>query len=653
MMDADKKQLMSWRVSGGDNAQRWVASIILTAIFCAVEINRSLRMGALALPTQYDDISYYLTGVEYLQTFHNSGLIAVLKAYIANPPHSPLSTGLAFLGFSLLGIKASVGPIANSVVFLVFVRWFFSFAQGINFFQAVLLAIAFFGFPFAALTVMSFRPDMFCSLLIACGTLFIVARPQWLTERRDQLVAGLILAMALWSKPTVFPLTLALFGAAVLLSSLGSLLRGSFKDPVRAALVTLGTGVLLSAPYYSFTLKRVTDYIWTTAFGSEAAIWVRPLSTTEHELFYLTGEYGRMSLGPWLYASIVIGICALLLLRLYERTLFRRSMLVLSLVVVTYLAVTIPSFKGPHGFPFAALIFVTAAVASVILVRSLPAICGWAISVLLVIFSAWQFSWPTPATNSAYVDSRWSMVRQALEAVGHDTTGKIFLLTTSGLYLNHSILAFEYYRAGQTPPVSDNTQSVGDMQEQRRRIELADIVFALTPDFTEVFPHLPTASPEFRAELIKAIEESGHFEHPHRISDPISGGAALIYLKRDGPAFSPFRSVEGLHALSGPYPQWNLPVVRWGYGKQSTLFADGTPGTRAKLVLSARAVGLPNQTLTVLVNGDVQLDNADMKDDFLSFEVPVVFNQFGLAEIVLRYGVASENAVLFKTIAIR
>lgn len=633
-----------------ENARRWVASIVLTAIFCALEVNRSLRVGALALPTQYDDISYYLTGAEYLQIFHKGDIFDIFKAYLANPPHAPLSTGLAFLGFLILGVESWAGPVANAALFLFFVRWFFSYTDGIHFGQSVLLAIAFLGFPFVAVTILGFRPDMFCSLLLACGTLYIVTRPHWLTDGRDQVLAGIILAASLWSKPSVFPLSIALFGSAAFLSSLRTLLRGNFRMPMRAAFVMFRTGLLLSLPYYAFALWRTIDYIWTTAFGAEASIWVQSIPLRDHLLFYLSGYYGRVSLGDWLYASPIVGFCTVVVLWRVHRQLMWRSFLVLALIGITYLAVTIPSFKGPHGFPFAATLFVSTVIASVTLVRLVPNLARWTICMMLLAFSAWQFTWPTEATQPRYVETRWSMVRQAFDAMGHEVTGKTFLLTTPAVYINYSILAFEYYRSGLVPPSSDSTQLVSDLGEQHRRIDSADIVFALTPDFTEVFPYLPTASKEMRAQIIKLIEESGRFKLLSRISDSWSGGAALIYV-RSQQGFSDFSKIEGLRPAEGPYTQWNLPRVRWGFGAQTKLFADGPPGAHFRLLLDARTVGLPNQNLTVSVNGTIS-SQIVLSDSFIPVEAHVDFDQRGHAEIALDYSLPSDNAVLYKTIVL-
>src|SRR5262249_27810719 len=155
-------------------ASRWIAAILVTATFAALLINQSRMMGALALPPVYDDVSYYVTGAEYLKSFYERGIIGPFEAYLSNPPHAPLSTALAFLGFCFLGIKPLAGPAANAICFLFFLRAFFAAAAPLPLGQTTLLSVALMGVPFVGSTIMEFRPDMLCSLLTAAGVLFIL-----------------------------------------------------------------------------------------------------------------------------------------------------------------------------------------------------------------------------------------------------------------------------------------------------------------------------------------------------------------------------------------------------------------------------------------------------------------------------------------------
>jgi hypothetical protein len=632
---------------------RWLAAVIITAIVGDVLILQSLQFGALALPPVYDDISYFNDGAYRLLAFYRSGLADLFSNLKAGPPHAPLSTALAFSGFSVFGIHAWAAVAANAVLLLFFVRAFLAYAKKLPVGLAILLSLALLGAPFFGRAVLEFRPDMFCSLLIGVGTVGVLATP-WPESRRIQVIAGMLFGLALLAKPTVFHLTAALFFAAMFLASCPFFFFRKFARPIAALVITTSVALAIALPYYLVAWHHVLNYIWTTIFGTEASIWVRPLPFRDHVLFYLTGETGRTSLGKWLYVGAAVGIAALWTLWLRApRHVAVRASLTAAMVVVSYLAVTIPSFKGPHGLPFAAIFLCAVALATVELSMRLPRPTAWAFGVLLTVFSFWQFQWPYAGepVDSDFARSRWEIVDKAFQAIKSDAVGKVFMLTTSAVYINPSVLELEFHKQGLWPPTLDDVQRIGDLAEHRRRMAQADIIFALTPDFKDVFPQLPTSTPEFRADLIKTIDGSGLFQAPVYIPDPIRGGSVVIY--RALPSFGAFSGVKNLQDIEGPYPQWSLPLVRWGSGASTELTAEGLPGSTAKLFIQARTVPIPSQTLAVLVDGRTQLDPVQMTYAFQAFEIPFTYDSHGRAAITLRYGTAGPQAVLFKALVIR
>lgn len=60
--------------------------------------------------------------------------------------------------------------------------------------------------------------------------------------------------------------------------------------------------------------------------------------------------------------------------------------------------------------------------------------------------------------------------------------------------------------------------------------------------------------------------------------------------------------VEGLGNPEGPYPQWNLPQVRWGLGDRTVLTIKGV-GRELELITTCRSNGSPRQGIVVRVNG--------------------------------------------------
>jgi hypothetical protein len=643
------------RSSPGDSALRWLAAFLVTAIGCSLMIMQSSQNGVLALPPVYDDISYFNDGARRLVLLYQTGLHQLIANTLAGPPHAPLSTGLAFAGFALFGLEPWAAVAANALMLFLFIRLFYWAAKDLPIGQTTLLAVALLATPMFGVTLLECRPDMFCAFIIACGALYIISRP-WVSSPKTQVIAGVAFAAALWSKPTVFPLTAALFFAAMFFAALPSFAHRQWRGPIVAGLCTTVVAIILASPYYIVAWRHVVDYIWTTVFGSEAAIWVKPLPLRESILFYLTGPTGRVSLGAWLYLGGIIGVSALVLAcATRRRTAAVKAVQILAMVAVVYLAVTIPTFKGPHGLPFAAIFLCAAALAAVHVATWLPKRAAWTFCIAVAVLSAAQFQWPYTrlrgAADAHYAETRWDMVREAFSAIGPDTSGKTILLTTSGFFLNPSVLEFEYYKRGLAPPVTVDIQRRADVAEHKRNIEQADIVFTVTPDFKEVFPSLPTATPEFRAKDIELVEASGLFGPAIRIEDPVNGGAILIYKKRQMP-LRPFPAEQNIGPVEGPYPQWSLPRVRWGSGTASHIYAKGTPGATAKLVVQARTVPVADQTLAIFVNGEQKLAPVKMTYGFQEFVLPFAYDGKGAADIELRYGVPAPHAVLYKTLYI-
>jgi hypothetical protein len=441
----------------------------------------------------------------------------------------------------------------------------------------------------------------------------------------------------------------------MLLASLKALRQRDLKSPILAGFITTVTGLLVSLPYYALAFQQTIDYIWTTAFGAQASIWVKHIPLRDSLLYYLTGLVGASSLGSWLYVAPVIWAAAVLVLWLQrdEDALYRAG-LVAIIVVLAYLAVTIPTFKGPHGLPFAALFLATTAVASIALIRRLPPVLAWSACTLLLIFSAWQFTWTYTrdhgAANSEFAATRWTLLHEAINAIGNTSDRTLLYETTPLSSVNYSTIAFQDYVEGRVPPIGDLGMLLSDPEAQRQRIAAADVILAVTPEAIDVFPHLPSASKDARAETIKLIEASGRFQPPIRINDTFRGDDFLIYKVRA--PFRPFRNEEGLGPVAGPYPQSGLPRIRWGLGAGSAFVAEGSPNAHAILAIEASAQGNVGQTLSILINGQLK-QAAPLSAGFVSLNVPFIFDRQGSAKVELRYGRPVPNAVLYKTLTVR
>jgi hypothetical protein len=518
------------------SGELWLQATLVTVFFSALMIRQSMQHGRLALPPTFDDVSYLNEGANYLSTFDSQGFVGVLKAYLAGPPHAPISTGAALAGFALLGIHDWVGAVTDAIVLLLFSRLYLGVGRDLTVIQSTLLLAVLWTSPFVGITLIWFRPDMIASLLVAVGAIYVVTRTDWVTNRRAQLTAAAFCGGSLWAKPAIFPLTLALFGAAVALASLSAIRKREFLKVISAGAAMFAVAVLIALPYYAFSFDTIVSYIHTVMFGSQADIWVHPLPPTEALGFYLTGYYGQISIGWWLYGGIVVGFLALILLFLKSDTMgLRASLRVIALLIVTYAAVTIPTFKGPHGFPFAAMVLVAVSLALIVVARKLPRVIATSFCGFALIVSLWQFEWQFTKDNS-YVtidlsSRRRAVVAEILNIIGNNVKDKNILFSTSSNFSNFSTLDFEYKQRGIATPQWTILHLNGDIAEQKRQIPSADLVVAYTADFTDTIPNLPTSTPEFREKFIEAVEQTGLFCDPATVNDEDAHGAILIFKK--------------------------------------------------------------------------------------------------------------------------
>ncbi|MER8373508.1 hypothetical protein [Mesorhizobium sp. M1406] len=516
----------------------WLQAAIVTAVFSALMIRQSLQHGRLALPPTFDDVSYLNQGVSYLSIFDAQGFTGLLNTYLAGPPHAPISTGAAFAGLALFGVHDWIGAVTNAVILLFFSRFFLTVARDLTVAQSTLLLSALWCAPYIGMALIWFRPDMFAALLVAVGTVYIVTRTDWVANRRAQIIGGLFCGLSLWGKPTIFPLTLALYSVAVLLASLPATFNREYKKILYAAMVVFGLAITVSLPYYAFSLDSVVSYIFDVVFGSQADIYVHPLPLVETLNFYLTGYYGKISIGWWVYGAPIVALLAFIALWIRsDITALRRALLVVALVLIAYVAVTVPTFKGPHGFPFAAALLVSTALAATIIARSLPRIYSTAFCALVLAVSLWQFEWEFTISHSyvttAQANTRHALVDEMTEIIGDNVDNRTILFSTSSNYSNFLTLEFQYRQKGLPLPRWSVPHLSADFDEHEREIQKADIVVAYTPDFTDVIPNLPTASAAFRQRFVDAVKQSGLFSGPALITDAAFGGGILIF-KRIG-----------------------------------------------------------------------------------------------------------------------
>lgn len=120
------------------------------------------------------------------------------------------------------------------------------------------------------------------------------------------------------------------------------------------------------------------------------------------------------------------------------------------------------------------------------------------------------------------------------------------------------------------------------------------------------------------------------------------------------PPFVGWEAVAGLQPITGPFPQWDLPVVRWGYGPKTTLRFTGN-GKPGRLEISFRRNNHVDQVLRILLNGKMLEEfEFDSTFQFHDLQIPLPTRK-GENRIVFEYARQEEPdrlAVLFKEIRV-
>lgn len=328
----------------------WMA---IAAAYTAFHVISSIHSGKLALPPKYDDVSYLSQGADWLNAWKHGGLAEFWSAGVA---HSPISVYTAFFGFLIFGPYEWAPYAVNGVFVWLFLLGLDDLAKGLPTYQRLLLPLTTLTYPLLANLVMEFRPDVLCSIVTAY-LLTLIIKTDWLKPIRSRLLLlGILLGIALLSKPSIFPITIALTLAAIAISAFVDYrkqfrivgYRRSLLKILNQTTQVLGLGLLISCPYYiDGGLKHITDYIRIVMAGPNRALWERTFSLKTNLIYYLDGR-GSM-LGNWLWLDIFFITLAVLiiLVRQEQQWLIKKNLAALIIFGLAYTSVTVPVVKSP------------------------------------------------------------------------------------------------------------------------------------------------------------------------------------------------------------------------------------------------------------------------------------------------------------------
>lgn len=527
-------------VSSTERVTLWIMSIGLAAVFTALHIQHSLVSGALALPPTYDDVGYFLDAARRLETLHRDGLWAALSEYGRRPPHSPLSSLLALLGFSVFGVKPWAACAAMAIPLALIARALFAISNGLPLWASSVLCTALLGSPIVGILIIEFRPDALCALATASGALLIVLGRWSRGDGRTCIGAGVLLGVALLTKPAIFLLTFAVFGAAMLIAGLPRI-RSGWREILRAAAISSGVAALLAAPHYAVAFGNILQYFVSNFFGSASEVWNLKISITEHFLYYVVGAGGKFALGAWLYVALAAGVSISIVSAFRgDRETLSKVARVAALIACCYLFVSLPAFKSPFiGIAFCAFIMaslaIVAAFSARLLARTGRNVAASVLVLSLLLFSIAEFASPwarhgRPPLDRAYAQSKNRMVSEIVDALrDHSLAGATIVNATIAQHLNAETIAFAMMQRGLTPVRDIGRYLDSTPDHYRASLPRVDAAIAFAPD-AEVVGWLPSAG--LRKEFLEDLKVDPAWALVRTIEDREGVGPVYLFVRR-------------------------------------------------------------------------------------------------------------------------
>lgn len=273
-----------------------VALAALVALFTMANLGLTLRTGALAMASIYDDCTYLLDGYRRLALEGVDSVLGGLISFYQTPPHAPFSTAMAMVGYYLSG-GSDIGPYAlNAVILYLYAYSIFSIARSrLAISPALLWTAALMFLPAAGTIITEFRPDATAALLFGSSAYLLIFFPYERGTRVSACALGLIAGIAITIKPSAIIIVVPMLGGAFLLGMLKNLSRPSFTN----AFIALISGLAVLVPFALIWGSHIVDYL-TQVFITNADIWVTSGGTFFHWTYNSVGAAGSLALS-WFF----------------------------------------------------------------------------------------------------------------------------------------------------------------------------------------------------------------------------------------------------------------------------------------------------------------------------------------------------------------
>nr|WP_249806235.1 hypothetical protein [Bradyrhizobium sp. 1] len=334
--------------------------VILAACLTAIVASRSLEASRLhsrlSVPPLYDDVSYFLDAVRWMNAAGDQSIFASIWDLLRQ--HAPFSTLVAIIGLGLFPGSYTGPYLVHAVVvfaFLLGIVWLV-WRRPVLEIAACLIAVP--CVPVLWHTVTEARPDLPSGLAIGLAAGAIVHRG--VLDRSARALAGLGVAcgLAVSIKPTSFFAVLALFGSAFAIRLFVDCIQaGGVRLSIRKAfsallwfvLPLIATMAVLIGP----ALVETITYI-LTVFVGQRDLWTTGESFWAGLLRFSIGGEGQFGLHYWFAVGLALMLLRLVLAAVHGRAALLDAIVLLAAVMIAY---AIPSVAELKTYFFGAMFY--------------------------------------------------------------------------------------------------------------------------------------------------------------------------------------------------------------------------------------------------------------------------------------------------------
>lgn len=642
----------------------------------------SLAHGRLQYQMDYEDIITHIDGLKRWRDISEGGARVFLSNYINFPPHAPLHSLMATLGFMLFGIKDWAPYAVNVIILFAFLLLVRRMTREFGSWPSWLAVTGALFVPISFESIHEFRPDFPCALATLWGMLLF---PRWgdLEFQKKCFYSGLCFGLALLSKPPFFPYTLAMGALPWMMALYGGINeRKSLKGmwlPLCKSWPFFAATALVAGPHYLVAWKKILAYIELNQFGADAHVWRMKGGIGYQFSYHLFGGGGQFMLGKAVLILLALGLGGMVLavLRHNRDVGFSRSFgRLLALVLWSWLLIAI----NPHENPFFGLTFQYGLV--VLAMYSL----AWSVNIakgsrwphrtltlapILAVMAIGWLAFPLPeyAQNTGAVstgNANQSEVKEfatTLPVKVFDILKKLrpysdsgyTLLSTYGIVSSHRLqwladkgkIDFTVFGV----PFLPLEKLLVMFKQDPNQIHHVDFVMATESDAEGVFENLPNAKTS--GGLLEWISNQPSYSLVETLKTP-SGKKYCIFMAL--PNFSIFNLTQGLAPKSKPLEMAGHPVVMPATSGKIALDYDSPALGIGKMELS---MGGAKQQVEVQVScsGKKQIEYlVNLSDQISANEFPIQLgkgmNQLEISLLDSKGKILSEPSLQFNRIRV-